>query len=147
MHFKYSFLLSIPLYISIYIYIYIYIHIYIILQPRKVMLNVIPYNPTTVIQKYQAPTTIAVQRFCAIVRAHSVVVILRQELGQDINGACGQLVVSALAPNFRAPGEPTSLDIEDFNGGGKPKKNDACGKIVLIKVSDNTEKMPPPISR
>ena len=42
--------------------------------------------------------------------------ILRQELGQDINGACGQLVVSKLAPAFRAPAAPHKVsDIEDMH--------------------------------
>ena len=42
--------------------------------------------------------------------------ILRQELGQDINGACGQLVVSTLAPSFRSPAaKPKVSDIEDLH--------------------------------
>lgn len=66
-----------------------------LLQERSVMLNVIPYNPTAVPFDYKAPSREAADAFCQIVRTYGVKTTLRQELGQDIGGACGQLVVSA----------------------------------------------------
>ena len=66
-----------------------------LLEPRSALLNVIPYNPTTVTRQYCAPSPERVQSFCEAVREHGVVTIIRQELGQDISGACGQLVVDA----------------------------------------------------
>lgn len=69
-----------------------------LLAPRSALLNVIPYNPTSVIHQYRAPSAQRTHQFCEIVRSYGVKTILRQELGQDIAGACGQLVVSTLNP-------------------------------------------------
>jgi hypothetical protein len=66
-----------------------------LLQGLDVVLNVIPYNPTSVIRAFEAPAEGAVQAFLAVVRSYGVVCMLRQELGQDIDGACGQLVIKS----------------------------------------------------
>uniref|UniRef100_A0A0G4HPG4 Radical SAM core domain-containing protein n=1 Tax=Chromera velia CCMP2878 TaxID=1169474 RepID=A0A0G4HPG4_9ALVE len=60
----------------------------------SVMLNVIPYNPTDVPHDYKPPSQARLNRFLDLVRTHGVRTVVRQELGQDVAAACGQLVVS-----------------------------------------------------
>ena len=60
-----------------------------------ILLNLIPYNPTSVAEDYEPPTEEDVQRFHEICtsepfRIHTRV---RREKGQDIAGACGQLAL------------------------------------------------------
>lgn len=70
-----------------------------LLQSRPMyVLNVIPYNPTKTTIVYETPSSSATNTFCEIVRSYGVRVILRQELGQDIAGACGQLVITSQQP-------------------------------------------------
>lgn len=47
---------------------------------------------------YKSPTVESTHRFNSIVREYGVKTMQRQELGQDIASACGQLVVSTLGP-------------------------------------------------
>jgi hypothetical protein len=81
----------------------------------NMMLNVIPYNPTLVARPYKAPSFEATKGFSDIVRSHGIHVILRQELGQDISGACGQLVVSTLGGGSTGG---CATDVEDMCGTG-----------------------------
>ncbi|KAI3652250.1 hypothetical protein MP228_003553 [Amoeboaphelidium protococcarum] len=62
---------------------------------NNVMLNVIPYNPTIagVPHGYEPPPYEVVQRFVEIVRTYGIHVLVRQEMGSDIDAACGQLVI------------------------------------------------------
>eukprot|EP00730_Choanoeca_flexa_P013746 TRINITY_DN5659_c0_g1_i1.p1 TRINITY_DN5659_c0_g1~~TRINITY_DN5659_c0_g1_i1.p1 ORF type:complete len:466 (+),score=98.01 TRINITY_DN5659_c0_g1_i1:59-1456(+) len=64
-----------------------------LLQGRDVLLNVIPYNPTDVPHDYKPPSRAVTDRFNEIVRSYDIKTTIRQELGQDVNAACGQLVV------------------------------------------------------
>ncbi|RKP02678.1 hypothetical protein CXG81DRAFT_10493 [Caulochytrium protostelioides] len=65
-----------------------------LLKNRDVLLNVIPYNPTAVPYDYKPPSTERVRAFVDIVReGYDVHTLQRQELGQDIASACGQLVI------------------------------------------------------
>jgi adenine C2-methylase RlmN of 23S rRNA A2503 and tRNA A37 len=64
-----------------------------LLQGRAVLLNVIPYNPTSVPFDYKPPSHDKTTHFVSIVRSYGVHTLLRQELGQDIASACGQLVI------------------------------------------------------
>ena len=68
-----------------------------VLKPRKnfILLNLIPYNPTDVGDVYEPPSDDDILKFHGILvsekyRIHTRV---RKEMGQDIDGACGQLVV------------------------------------------------------
>ena len=68
-----------------------------VLKPRKnfILLNLIPYNPTDVGDAYEPPSDDDISKFHEILiseeyRIHTRV---RKEMGQDIDGACGQLVV------------------------------------------------------
>eukprot|EP00127_Corallochytrium_limacisporum_P002685 Clim_evm121s134 gene=Clim_evmTU121s134 len=83
-----------------------------LLRDRKVMLNVIPYNPTDVPEDFKPPTYEETSRFIDIVRnePYNVHCLVRQELGQDISSACGQLVIK----------EQKQIDIEDMTGPNGP---------------------------
>eukprot|EP00923_Selenidium_pygospionis_P017611 GHVN01030978.1.p1 GENE.GHVN01030978.1~~GHVN01030978.1.p1 ORF type:complete len:243 (-),score=64.39 GHVN01030978.1:218-946(-) len=64
---------------------------------EKVMLNLIPYNPTDVPFDYRPPSNESIDRFVSVVKESGVRVTVRQELGQDIASACGQLVVDKVS--------------------------------------------------
>jgi len=59
-------------------------------------LNTIPYNSTDVEAAYKRPLAAATHRFRDIVASYGVTVTQRQERGQKIAAACGQLKRSAL---------------------------------------------------
>lgn len=63
----------------------------LLLRDRTIILNVIPYNPTEVPFDYKPPSSERTDRFNNIVRTYGVRTIIRQELGQDIDSACGML--------------------------------------------------------
>ncbi|KAJ1563268.1 sorting nexin [Cladochytrium tenue] len=69
-----------------------------LLSGMEVLLNVIPYNPTDVCYEYAAPTAEALKLFVDTVKAGGLHATVRQELGQDIASACGQLVIGAGKP-------------------------------------------------
>ena len=100
-----------------------------LLANRAVVCNVIPYNPTNVPHDYKRPSQVVVDRFNKIVREYGVRTIQRQELGQDISGACGQLVIESMGgmPDAPAPGgvavgscgpAGSTGDLEDLCGPG-----------------------------
>jgi len=71
------------------------------------VVNLIPWNPTEsgAMEGYQAPAEgklFAFQR--ALREAHGIRCTVRREFGQDINSACGQLVInSGASPSVCAP--------------------------------------------
>jgi adenine C2-methylase RlmN of 23S rRNA A2503 and tRNA A37 len=84
---------------------------------EHIILNLIPYNPTAVAEDYQPPSQESVEKFAAICAAepYRLKTKVRREMGQDIAGACGQLVV--------APQTPRPLrDVEDFSDGAAAAK-------------------------
>jgi hypothetical protein len=110
----------------------------LLLQPRPVLLNIIPYNPTSVTQQYKAPPSDRTHAFCEIVRSFDVVTIIRQELGQDIAGACGQLVVNTMSPALQAGkacAPASGGDIEDLYGSGKTSKAACAGSSCETTAS------------
>eukprot|EP00434_Breviolum_minutum_P007904 symbB.v1.2.006971.t1/scaffold348.1/size222345/10 len=79
-------------------------------RARKIMVNLIPYNPTaasTTTGGFQAPAHQRVERFQQILAHFGIMTRVRREMGQDIAGACGQL---ALKETSAANKE----DLEDF---------------------------------
>eukprot|EP00798_Chlamydomonas_sp_ICE-L_P021606 gene21606-28606_t len=68
-----------------------------LLQDHNVVLNLIPYNPVySPGMSFKAPTMEAVTQFQSTLRIkHGIPTTVRQEKGQDIAGACGQLVISS----------------------------------------------------
>lgn len=83
-----------------------------LLLPRKkhVLLNLIPYNPTEVAEDYHPPEEEQVNRFFNICVSppYEIHTRIRQEKGQDVAGACGQLALTNFSNNS------LSYDIEDF---------------------------------
>lgn len=68
-----------------------------LLKPRRenVLLNLIPYNPTEVAEDYEPPTQASIDNFKGICTSseYQIHTRVRQEKGQDIAGACGQLAL------------------------------------------------------
>lgn len=60
------------------------------LRNRRVLLNVIPYNPVEGLP-YATPTTQSIANFRDVLEAGGINVKFRQRKGDDINAACGQL--------------------------------------------------------
>lgn len=89
----------------------------LLLQNRSVLLNVIPYNPTAVPFDYKAPSQEKTRAFVNTVKEFGVRTLQRQELGQDIASACGQLVVE----DAEGPSSTTNgiEDLEDLMTGSK----------------------------
>lgn len=91
----------------------------LLLSSRRafVLLNLIPYNPTPVAEAYEAPTAEAVETFFKICSSekYRIYTRVRQEMGSDIAGACGQLALAKKGSD----GEGVR-DIEDI-AGGAPK--------------------------
>ena len=63
-----------------------------LLHGIKFKINLIPYNSGSG-NKYQAPSKKQARKFQKYLLDHNVVAPLRISKGQDIQGACGQLVV------------------------------------------------------
>ncbi len=68
-----------------------------LLQGRDVVINLIPWNPVySPGMPYSAPSVDAASRFRTIVKTeYGLPCTVRKEKGQDISGACGQLVIEA----------------------------------------------------
>ncbi|CAK0759542.1 hypothetical protein CVIRNUC_002705 [Coccomyxa viridis] len=66
-----------------------------LLKGRNMIVNLIPWNPVySPGMQLEAPGSERVAEFQRIVREHyDIFCTVRQEMGQDISGACGQLVV------------------------------------------------------
>lgn len=66
-----------------------------LLQGRDMHINLIPWNPVLAGEgiHYAAPGPGSVAAFQSILRGYGLVCTVRQEKGQDIAGACGQLVI------------------------------------------------------
>jgi len=92
-----------------------------------VKLNVIPYNPTYGVGgalMFDAPSNERVFAFARIVRVEfGIRCTARVEMGQDIDGACGQLAIAtkpraaAVREGVAAP--PTVADVEDLYARGR----------------------------
>lgn len=70
-----------------------------LLAPRKVVVNLIPYNPTDVSAEFRSSSPHDVTAFQRVLREqYGLHATVRQEKGQDIGGACGQLVLLSSGP-------------------------------------------------
>eukprot|EP00051_Salpingoeca_urceolata_P005672 m.75719 g.75719 ORF g.75719 m.75719 type:complete len:582 (-) comp14490_c0_seq4:147-1892(-) len=99
---------------------------------RPVLLNVIPYNPTEVPYDYRPPSQEATDLFVKTVREHGVWTMLRQELGQDIDSACGQLVVSSLKKKAKTAAA----------AGGAQAKSEAASTLKPKPLADIEDAVP-----
>jgi len=85
-----------------------------LLQERNVMVNLIPYNSTDVGIPYKAPSKSVQEEFVRILKQYNLLTTVRQEMGQDIAGACGQLAIKTVS----ASGSSCS---SDCGAGGSPE--------------------------
>lgn len=65
-----------------------------LLRPHAdlLVLNLIPYNPTDATPEYRRATQVTTSDFAGVLRASGVLTCIRRTMGDDIAGACGQLV-------------------------------------------------------
>ncbi|KAF0914217.1 hypothetical protein E2562_027794 [Oryza meyeriana var. granulata] len=85
-----------------------------LLETFKAVVNLIPFNPISSSSNFKTSSDHNVKKFQKVLRGiYSIRTTIRQQMGQDIAGACGQLVVSL--PDERPAGGATLLsDIEDI---------------------------------
>jgi 23S rRNA (adenine(2503)-C(2))-methyltransferase len=106
---------------------------------HHILLNLIPYNPTVVAEDFEAPTQDNINKFFRILISddYKIFTRIRQEMGQDIAGACGQLVVNGQAKNKKSK---DVNDIEDLSGrSSSGSSNNKKDKSTKIAVPANTE--------
>ncbi|THU64897.1 hypothetical protein C4D60_Mb01t31340 [Musa balbisiana] len=81
----------------------------------KVVVNLIPFNPIGNSSCFRTSSEENVRTFQKVLRGvYNIRTTIRQEMGQDISGACGQLVVN-LAEQRSAGGASILKDIEDLH--------------------------------
>lgn len=77
------------------------------------VINLIPFNPIGTLSHFRVSTENKVTRFQKILReVYHIRTTVRKEMGQDISGACGQLVVNL--PDERSTIRDPVTDIEDL---------------------------------
>ncbi len=95
-----------------------------------VLLNLIPYNPTDTCEDFHPPIQEDIKQFNDILInfPYNIHTRIRQEMGQDIAGACGQLVVKA------NKNQKELVDVEDIS-----LTNTKSEKKIKIKSKDKVE--------
>ena len=87
----------------------------------QLLVNLIPWNVTSVSVEYRAPQRDAVLLFQRLVQAGGLWCSVRQEMGHDVDGACGQLALKggqiAEVRGLKATSGGRVRDIEDIGGG------------------------------
>ncbi|XXG64798.1 hypothetical protein AAC387_Pa05g2652 [Persea americana] len=85
-----------------------------LLGTLQVVVNLIPFNPIGSLSTFTTSSEQSIIRFQKILRSiYSIRTTVRQQMGQDISGACGQLVVN-LSEQRSFGGATLLTDIEDF---------------------------------
>jgi len=88
-----------------------------LLGGKKVVLNFIPYNPTDVIAGHERPEMEDIQAMNTILREeYGMTTTVRQEMGSDIAGACGQLAISVNGKKLSSK-KKTNEDEDECDGG------------------------------
>lgn len=79
------------------------------------MVNLIPFNPVGSTTQFRTTNAAKVKCFQRVLREkYDIRTTVRKEMGQDINGACGQLVVSK-QDKMLAENTGLVMDIEDLH--------------------------------
>ncbi|KAL9224311.1 hypothetical protein vseg_000358 [Gypsophila vaccaria] len=82
-----------------------------LLETLEVVVNLIPFNPIGSLSKFSTSSEASVKCFQKVLREqYNIRTTVRKEMGQDISGACGQLVVSQQDKRTAA----VLTDIEDL---------------------------------
>ncbi|CAE5967867.1 unnamed protein product [Arabidopsis arenosa] len=86
-----------------------------LLKTFQVVINLIPFNPIGSTSQFETSSIQSVSSFQKILReTYKIRTTIRKEMGQDISGACGQLVVNQ--PDIKkTPGTVELRDIEDLH--------------------------------
>lgn len=86
-----------------------------LLETFEVVVNLIPFNPIGILSKFKTSSEQNVINFQRILRGtYNIRTTIRKQMGQDISGACGQLVVNI--PDKSSNGSADVLtDIEDLS--------------------------------
>ncbi|KAF9665936.1 hypothetical protein SADUNF_Sadunf16G0177000 [Salix dunnii] len=83
-----------------------------LLETFDVVVNLIPFNPIGSLSQFRTSSEEKVLRFQKILRGvNNIRTTIRKQMGQDISGACGQLVVNSLDEK---PTNQGVTDIEDL---------------------------------
>lgn len=124
-----------------------------------ILLNLIPYNPTEVAEDYEAPLDETVDGFHRICISHpyEIHTRVRQEKGQDIAGACGQLALvrakeTGSGVNGQGGGEEgQEVDMEDtdqllnaHNGQRSSTKSNKATKLSKLGQKQQQQKLSSP---
>lgn len=85
-----------------------------LLETFEVVVNLIPFNPIGELSQFKTSRDQKVTRFQTILRStYNIRTTVRKQMGQDISGACGQLVIDL--PNKKSAGVASLTDIEDLH--------------------------------
>lgn len=85
-----------------------------LLETFQVVVNLIPFNPIGSASQFRTSGDNKVSSFQKIIRgSYNIRTTVRKQMGQDISGACGQLVVN-LPDKMSAKSTPPVTDIEDL---------------------------------
>lgn len=85
-----------------------------LLETFQVVVNLIPFNPIGSASQFRTSGDNKVSSFQKILRgSYNIRTTVRKQMGQDISGACGQLVVN-LPDKISAKSTPPVTDIEDL---------------------------------
>ena len=102
--------------------------------------NLIPYNPTGVGAEYSTSSEEQVEAFQMLLRrSYRINTTVRQQMGQDIDGACGQLVLAS-AGGDQATGV---VDIEDVPRRMRPNPKPAPEPEAQPKPEQEAESADP----
>jgi 23S rRNA (adenine(2503)-C(2))-methyltransferase len=127
-----------------------------IMQGKEVTINLIPYNPTynpRLDNPHKAPEESVVKAMQDTLYKYGVRATIRKEKGQDIAGACGQLVVQESA---KADGGSAGADIEDLmrgSGSGgccessdavQPRQRKQKGSTDVVEGCTSAKQAPAP---
>ncbi|KMT03812.1 hypothetical protein BVRB_8g189560 [Beta vulgaris subsp. vulgaris] len=86
-----------------------------LLETLEVVVNLIPFNPVGSTTQFRTTNAAKVKCFQRVLREkYDIRTTVRKEMGQDINGACGQLVVSK-QDKMLAENTGLVMDIEDLH--------------------------------
>ncbi|PON90556.1 Ribosomal RNA large subunit methyltransferase [Trema orientale] len=84
-----------------------------LLETLQVVVNLIPFNPIGSLSQFRTSSEQNVSEFQKILRGtYNIRTTIRKQMGQDISGACGQLVVNQ--SDKRSIESPPLMDIEDL---------------------------------
>ncbi|KAJ0405573.1 hypothetical protein P43SY_009622 [Pythium insidiosum] len=110
-----------------------------LLEGRSVHVNLIPYNTTEVGAQFRSPSKEQIRAFHAVLRdPYNLKVTVRENHGNDIDGACGQLAL-------KNKQNDTPKDIEDIGSkrscGSKKKPSQTSADPVVLSTTTVTDRV------